>query len=195
MKRDAPGWIYEGRREPDFGSCGGGGLGAGETFSLEILFLDIDDFRGLVELTLPVRIDRTDALFERRVGGPSAAKVRFESLGEKKVADGGGLVGVDTRAERVAANFAERSGNAFGITGELDGGGIGEIFTLSRNGGLDESSEEVTDVADNHQRDADCENRHDDAAGVFVATGSHARAVKRPEDTASHQPDDENAKE
>ena len=67
-----------------------------------------------------------------------------------------------------AADFLQSFGDAVGVAGELDGGGVGEEFALAGNSGLDEAGEENADAADDEESDAD----EDDGEAAAVASSS-----------------------
>lgn len=156
---------------------------------------DVDLFRRGEHLAVEVRIDGADAFRERRVGGPEAGQTGAKTLGEEEVADGGGFAGLETGAEGVAADFFQGAGDALGVARELDGGGVGEVFTLSRHGGLDDAAEEIADVADEEEGETGEDDEGEDAAGVFVAAGAagDARVAEGPQDAATGESEDEDA--
>src|SRR5258708_32739881 len=126
------------------------------------------------------------------MGGPEAAEIGLEGLGEEKVADLLDVVADDIAAEGVAADFLEGTGDAAGVAGELHGRGVGEEFALARHGGLDEPAEEIADVADDHQRQTDSEDARD-AAALLPAAPADPPAAERLQDAAAQQADDEDA--
>jgi len=93
---------------------------------------DIDDLGGLDEGAVEVGFDGADTFVEGWVGRPEPAEAGTETLREKEVADGGTLGGVEGRAKGEAADLFEGAAEAGGIARELDGGGVGEKFTLAR---------------------------------------------------------------
>ena len=101
-----------------------------------------------------------------------------------------GVAADHVAAQRVAADFPERAGDAAGIAGELHGGGVGEEFALARHGGLDEPAEEIADVADDHQREPDRDD--DDHAAVLLAAAG-APAAEGLEGAAADEADEEDA--
>src|SRR5262245_38406013 len=73
-----------------------------------------------------------------------------------------GFIGVFRRkpgAERQSANFLERSGEAVGITRELDSRRVREKFTLSRDCTLNEPAKKRADRTHNDQDEADDRKR------------------------------------
>ncbi|HQF39720.1 MAG TPA: hypothetical protein PK322_11430 [Opitutaceae bacterium] len=84
-----------------------------------------------------------------------------------------GLLGDDARAEGVGTDLLERAADAGRVAGELHGGGVGQALALAGDGGLDEAAEEVADVADDQEREAQAEQQGDEAtAGILAAAGA-----------------------
>lgn len=114
------------------GEVGGArGLRGGEAGGDERIAGEVDDFGWGRHLAVELGIDGADAFVEGRVGGPEAAEVGAEALGEKEVADGTALVGLDGGTKSEAADFFQCAAEATGVARELDGGGVGEVFALS----------------------------------------------------------------
>jgi len=179
----------------DFGFLILGGSG-NETGGDEGLAGDVDHLGCVDEGAVEDGFDGADALGEGWVGGPDAAEHGAETLGEKEMADGGAFRGLERGAEGESADFLERAAEAGGVAGELDGGGVGEEFALTGDCGLDEAAEEIADVADDEEAEADGADGDENAAGVFaVAGGAEARAAERPEDAAPGDTEDENAED
>src|SRR5690606_30185467 len=104
------------------------------------------------------RIHGADTHVERRVRRPKAPEDGPEALGKKEVAELGGADRLDARPEGVSADLLQRTRDAGGIASELDRGGVGEELPLARNGRLDEPAEEIADVAQDHEDDAQRQN-------------------------------------
>ncbi len=127
------------------------------------------------------------------MGGPETFEQQVvRALGEKEMADLGRLGGGELRAERIAANLAQRTHNAARIARELHRRRIGEKFALTGHGGLNEPAEEVADIADDHRGQSNGEN-HGQAAAALAAH-AHAAPAEATEDAAADQADHENAK-
>src|SRR5947209_5432108 len=101
-----------------------------------------------------------------------------------------GMVRENRRPERVAADFFQRAGHAAGIARELNRRRVGEKLTLSRDGGLNQSPEKITDITEHQQPESHGTDSDDDAAGF--ATESDAAARERPENAATGESDDKN---
>ena len=138
----------------------------------------IHDFRGIENLAVEAGLDGADPFLDGRVRGPETSEHGAETLGEKKVADGGTFLGREGGAHGIAGDFFEGAADAGGVAGELDGGGVGQKFALAGDGGLDEAPEEIADVADDQEAEAGGADGDENAAGVLtVARGGDARAA------------------
>ena len=84
---------------------------------------------------------------------------------EQHVTDFLGIGIGDFGALMQSADFFQCTGDAFGLPGELHGAGIGQIFALTADAGLDHATEKQTDIADDHQTERHTDNR----SGVFAA--------------------------
>src|SRR3712207_1594213 len=97
---------------------------------------------GLGEATGLHRAQDLYALFYGWVGGEEAFGALLEPFyGVDDVEVGGGAVG-DLQDLSVAADLLQRVGEAFRVAGELDGGRVGEVLALARDGELEEPCEE-----------------------------------------------------
>mgnify|MGYP000980847302 CR=1 FL=1 len=94
---------------------GARGLRGGEAGGDEGLAGDIDDVGRGNHLAVELGIDGANAFVEGRMGGPEAAEVGAEALGEKEVADGTALVGLDRGAKSEAADFFQCAADATGV--------------------------------------------------------------------------------
>ena len=99
------------------------------------------------------RVDATDTLGDRRVGGEErlqeAGRAREEHVLGFKFR-GGSLA---LRAGQTS-DFFQRRGEAERVTGELDRGGVREVFALTRDRGLDHAGEEDAPEPDQHDDEA-----------------------------------------
>src|SRR5262245_30341048 len=106
------------------------------------------------ELTIPRGVNGFDAVGNGRMGGHEAEKRCADAVAEEHVAGLFGLGRIYMGAEAVAANFLERAREAGGVAGELDGGSVGEEFTLAADGGLNEAAKEDAEPADQKQSES-----------------------------------------
>src|SRR5215211_193071 len=79
----------------------------------------------------------------------------------------------------VAGDLLQRVGQSLGITGELDGGGVGEILALAGDGELEETGE---DGSEDGEHDGD-----DDHYELYVPTASPAPASAATEPEAAQE--------
>ena len=143
------------------------------------------------QLTVEGRVDAADTLLQGRVrreeavpetGGRAEEQVLGLGLGEAEV--GGAvvlvflLVSIAGRTSRrrgggAARDFLEGAGETQRVARELDGGGVGEVLALPRDGGLDDAREE--DAAEAEDNDHRAGDHHRDAdLGAVAAAGSDA---------------------
>ena len=84
------------------------------------------------------------------------------------------------------------SSDPAGIAGELHGRRIGKKLPLPADGRLDQAAEEGADVADDHQREAQQQDRGDCSAALLVARAATASARCRdPHRVVAEQPQHE----
>ena len=106
------------------------------------------------EVAVERRIDPTDALDERRMGGEGAQQVA-DGVAEEQVAGLPGLGGLDAGALGQRADLLEGPRDPVRIAGELHGGGVGQELALSTHGRLDQVAEEHADIPQDVQRQAE----------------------------------------
>ena len=106
---------------------------------------------------------------------------------EQHVADFLDLGIVDLRTIRQATDLLQRPGQPLGLARELNRRGIREELARPRHARLDPAPEEHADVADDHHRECDQENRH-----RALAVPRMAHAFK---DLAPDQSDHEDAEQ
>src|SRR5438094_10100092 len=78
-----------------------------------------------------------------------------DAIAEKHVAGLLGMGRINVRAEAVAANFLKRAGEAAGVAGELDRGGICEKLALAAGGGLNETAKEHANPTEKQEGQAE----------------------------------------
>ena len=186
-------WIRDRRHgiDPGLGGLRGDAADLGPG-----VVVHIHDFRGIENLAVEAGLDGADTFFDGRVRGPETTEHGAETLGEKEVADGGALLGGEGGTHGVAGDFFEGAADAVGVAGELDGGGVGQKFALAGDGGLDETTEKIADVADDQKAEAGGADGDENAAGVLaVARGGDAGAAERREDAAADETEDEDAED
>src|SRR5690606_18261502 len=121
-----------------------------------------------------------------------STEVGFESLREKEMPDFTGVVVDHRAAERVASDFLERAADAERVARELHRAGIGEKLALTRYRRLDHTPEEIADIADDHQRDADGEEEGNATTLVLAAAaGAHSTVEHAAQQAAADEADDE----
>ena len=92
--------------------------------------------------------------------GEKVEKRPGESVAEEHVADFRGVGVANPRSLLQAADLLQRPGDSARIPRELHRRSVGQKLALTVDGGLDQLSEKDAQVAENHQHQADNEDRN-----------------------------------
>ena len=138
-------------------------------------------------LRIEARIDRLEALEQRRMRGEEAAHAGRE----QHVRDFFDFGIADARAGGARADLDQRAAQSARIARELHCRCIGERFARARHCGLDQATEEQADVADDQHGERD---QHDDHHAALAVAAHASRATQhRAPDQCDHQQPEQQA--
>src|SRR5437773_5474798 len=101
------------------------------------------------------RLNSFDSLLQRRVRRSQPDAVVLDAVAEKDVAGFLCAWRMNDGLFRRRLHLLQSVRQAFGITGELDGGGVGEKFALPRNGPFNHAAEKRSVPTDESQKETD----------------------------------------
>src|SRR6266568_6636874 len=104
------------------------------------------------------RLNSFDSLVERRVRRSQPDAVVLDAVAEKDVTGFLCAWRMNDGLFRRRLHLFQSVRQSFGITGELDGGGVGEKFALPRNGPFNHTTEKRSVPTDEGEKETDCQD-------------------------------------
>ena len=140
-----------------------------------------------LELAIERRLDPTNPKIQRWVG---REKLGSKSLAEKQMRRFLGIIRLHDRFLFPTADPFQRSSDPKRIACELNRGGIGKKFALTRHGRLDQSRKENSGIADPQKQRPKNQYRHDQSGRtlaiiIIPARGAHGHVRSHSEQTVS----------